>query len=623
MKNLLRNIYLGMILFLLYAPIATLIVLSFNDSKSRTKWGGFTGRWYLSLFQDESIMNALYTTLLIAFLSALIATVLGTMASIGIMGIKQKARTMVMGITNIPMLNADIVTGISLMLLFIACRMTLGFSTILLAHITFNIPYVILSVMPKLKQTNKSTYEAALDLGASPVYAFFKVVFPDILPGVFSGFLMAFTMSLDDFIITHFTKGPGIDTLSTKIYSEVRKGIRPEMYALSTLLFLSILLLMMLINTTPKEKKVPMEYTKKRLQVPFRILIPVCMIFLVVGSGIFYRTHSNSLLSDEKVIVYNWGEYLDPEVLTLFEQETGIQVVYEEFETNEIMYPKIQSQAIAYDVVCPSDYMIQRMLDNDLLAEIDFNHIPNMQYIDPAYLEQSQSFDPKNKYSVPYCFGTVGILYNKTMVSEPITSWDVLWDPQYKDNILMQDSVRDAFAVALKRNGHSLNSTSVGELAKATQDLINQKPLVQAYVVDQVRDKMIGNEAAIGVIYSGEAIYTQRENPDLEYVIPEEGSNFWIDSWVIPKNAQHKENAEVFINFLCRPDIALMNFEYITYSTPNMGARELIEEDDIRNSRIAFPTSEDLIHCETFRYLGDDVDNYYNELWNKVKSRRL
>ena len=229
-KNTLQKIYLGLIFILLYAPIITLVVLSFNNSKTRAKWGGFTGKWYVALFQNEQIMNALYTTLIIALLSALIATLIGTAAAIGIQAMRKRVRTAMMAVTNIPMLNADIVTGISLMLLFIAFRFSLGFATILMAHITFNIPYVILSVMPKLKQTNRRTYEAALDLGASPIYAFFKVVFPDILPGVFSGFLLAFTMSLDDFVITHFTKGPGVDTLSTKIYSEVRKGIKPEMY---------------------------------------------------------------------------------------------------------------------------------------------------------------------------------------------------------------------------------------------------------------------------------------------------------------------------------------------------------------------------------------------------------
>lgn len=252
-RNILRRIYIALILFFLYAPIATLIVLSFNASKTRAKWGGFTLKWYSSLFSDDAIMRALVNTLLIAFISAFAATVIGTIACIAMQGMKKRNRAILMGITNIPMLNAEIVTGISLMLLFLSLGIKFGFTTILLAHITFNIPYVILSVMPRMKQLNPSTYEAALDLGASHLYAFFKVVFPDLLPGILSGFLMAFTMSLDDFIITHFTKGPGIDTLSTKIYTEVRKGIKPEMYALSAIIFVSVLILLILINYTPKK----------------------------------------------------------------------------------------------------------------------------------------------------------------------------------------------------------------------------------------------------------------------------------------------------------------------------------------------------------------------------------
>lgn len=346
----------------------------------------------------------------------------------------------------------------------------------------------------------------------------------------------------------------------------------------------------------------------------------VCFMTAALTVSLFAGCGAKKASENGQVVVYNWGEYIDPDVLTMFTDETGIEVVYEEFETNEIMYPKVEANAVAYDVICPSDYMIQRMIDNDLLAKINFDNIPNKKNIDPTYLEQSKSFDPTGEYSVPYCWGTVGILYNKTMVSEPVDSWSILWDEKYKDNILMQDSVRDAFCVALKSLGYSINSTSPDELEKAKELLIQQKPLVQAYVIDQVRDKMIGNEAALGVIYSGEAIYTQRENEDLEYVIPKEGTNVWIDSWVIPKNAKNKDNAEKFIDFLCRPDIALLNFEYITYSTPNKAARELIKEEDIRNSSIAFPDAKQLENCETFQFLGDENDAVYNALWREVKS---
>ena len=323
-----------------------------------------------------------------------------------------------------------------------------------------------------------------------------------------------------------------------------------------------------------------------------------------------------------KVYVYNWGEYIDPETLDMFEKETGIQVIYDEFDTNETMYPKVEAGASNYDVVCPSDYMIQKMIDNDLLQELNWDNIPNAKAnIGAQYYEQSEAFDPGNRYAVPYCWGTVGILYNKTMVDEPVTSWSILWDEKYADSILMQDSVRDLFMVGLKSLGYSMNSTDENELNEAKDLLIQQKPLVQAYVIDQVRDKMIGNEAALGVIYSGEAIFTQRENPDLEYVIPKEGTNVWIDSWVIPKNAENVENAEKFIDFMCRGDIALLNFDYITYSTPNTAAQALIEDEDIRNSKIAFPDLSQYDGLETFSYLGDDADALYNDLWKEIKSK--
>ena len=303
-------------------------------------------------------------------------------------------------------------------------------------------------------------------------------------------------------------------------------------------------------------------------------------------------------------------------------KETGIQVIYDEFDTNETMYPKVEAGASNYDVVCPSDYMIQKMIDNDLLQELNWDNIPNAKAnIGAQYYEQSEAFDPGNRYAVPYCWGTVGILYNKTMVDEPVTSWSILWDEKYADSILMQDSVRDLFMVGLKSLGYSMNSTDEKELNEAKDLLIQQKPLVQAYVIDQVRDKMIGNEAALGVIYSGEAIFTQRENPDLEYVIPKEGTNVWIDGWVIPKNAENVENAEKFIDFMCRGDIALLNFDYITYSTPNTAAQALIKDDDIRNSKIAFPDLSQYDGLETFSYLGDDADALYNDLWKEIKSK--
>lgn len=323
--------------------------------------------------------------------------------------------------------------------------------------------------------------------------------------------------------------------------------------------------------------------------------------------------------SKGQVVVYNWGDYIDDEVIEMFEEETGIEVVYDMFETNEEMYPKVETGAVAYDVICPSDYMIEKMIENNLLQEINWDNVPNIKNIGDIYMEKSKAFDPENKYSVPYCFGTVGIMYNTTMVEEEIDSWGVLWDEKYADEILMQKSVRDAFAVALCYQGNSLNTVEDLELKAARDLLVEQKPLVQAYVIDQVKDKMIGDEAAIGVIYSGEYLTCKEENPNLEYVVPKEGSNFWIDSWVIPANAENKENAEAWINFLCREDIALMNFEYITYATPNTAAQALIDEE-IRNDPAVFPDEETINNCEVFHYLGENVEARYNAYWTEVLS---
>lgn len=373
---------------------------------------------------------------------------------------------------------------------------------------------------------------------------------------------------------------------------------------------------------------------KKRV---FALSLAVLTASTTLLSGCGGGTPSGSLPSSGsgeesgsgELYVYNWGEYIDESVIDQFEEETGITVIYDVFETNEEMYPVIEAGGISYDVVCPSDYMIQKMRENDLLAEINFDNVPNIEQIDPAYMEMATAFDPENKYSVPYCWGTVGILYNTKRLEElgvePPTSWEDLWDERLSGEILMQDSVRDAFMVALKKDGYSMNSTDEAELQQAKEDLIDQKPLVQAYVIDQVRDKMIGGEAAVGVIYSGEMLYIQEEvenlglDYNLEYVLPEEGTNLWLDCWVIPKNAKNKENAEKWLDFLCRPEIAKANFEYITYPTPNKGAFDLLDEE-LQNNKSVFPDKDTLTDSEVFTYMGDDVDTLYNDLWKEVKS---
>lgn len=320
------------------------------------------------------------------------------------------------------------------------------------------------------------------------------------------------------------------------------------------------------------------------------------------------------------VYVYSWGDYLDPKVLEMFEQETGIKVVLDTFDTNENMYPRVVEGAVHYDVICPSDYMIQKMIDNNLLQPVDFEKLPNAKkYIGEKFFEQSKTFDPENKYSVPYCWGTVGIVYNKTMVDDPVDSWTILWNEKYKNKILMQDSARDALMIPLKIMGRSLNETDEKYLEQARDMLIKQKPLVQAYVVDEVKDKMISGEAAIGVVFSGEALMITTANPDTDFVVPKEGTNFWIDSWVITKDAENVDNAHRFIDFMSRPDIAVINFDYLGYSTPNTQVYDLEQNEEFKNSPIAFPDLEVYKNQETYKYLGNDMDKNYNRLWMQVK----
>ena len=622
MRSKIEKLYTGIIFIFMYAPIVTLMVLSFNSSKSRAKWGGFTLKWYINLIHDSSVLNAMANTLVIALISTVIATVIGTITCVGLMGVNRRSRAVIMGITNIPMINADIVTGISLMLLFKVLHFETGFVSVLIAHITFNIPYVMLAVLPAMKTIDPNVYEAALDLGARPFHAFRKAVLPNLTSSVLAGALMAFTMSIDDFIITYFTKGSGFDTLSTKIYNEVKRGIRPEIYAISTIIFAVVIVLLMMSERMRNRhasvrKDAPLYKVEKRIsRRRFILMLVPAFAIIILGmyfGGVFKRK-SNQLF------VYNAGEYIDPEIIEMFSEETGIEVIYDEFETLEIMYAKIYQDDAAYDVLCPSDYMIAKLIDNDMIQELDLDKIPNRKNIGQQYMEASKAFDPGNKYAIPYCWGTVGILYNTTMVDEPPTSWDVLWDEKGAGEILMQDSIRDAFMVALIRNGFDPNTTDPEELAIAADDLIAQKPLVQAYVIDQAKDKMIGGEAAYAVTYSGDVMEAMAGNEDLDYVVPEEGSNVWLDCWVVTKKARNPEAAMKWIDFMCRPDIALKNFEFIMYSTPNTAAWEMIEDEELKNSEVAFPGDDVLKRCTSYTYLGEEGDQLYNDMWKKVKT---
>lgn len=359
---------------------------------------------------------------------------------------------------------------------------------------------------------------------------------------------------------------------------------------------------------------------KKKLALLWVLVLAVSLSAAGCSSGSSdegeYKAGENGVVK-----VYNWGDYIDEDVIDMFEKETGIQVIYDMFENNEEMYTIIEAGGTVYDCICPSDYMIAKMIANGLVQEIDWDNVPNVSNIGETHMEQAAVFDPGNLYAVPYTYGTLGIMYNTTMVDEEPTSWNVLWDERYAQSIVMYESVRDSLTPALKLLGYSLNTTDEAQLQEATQMLIEQKPLVYSYVMDQIKDLMINGEVTLGLAYSGEVLAIQESNPDIAFAVPEEGSNYYMDAWVITANAENKENAEAWINFLCRPDIAKMNFEYITYSTPNEAAVALLDEYYLENEDV-FPSEEVIARCEVFEYLGDAMDQRYATLWKQVKAAK-
>ena len=317
--------------------------------------------------------------------------------------------------------------------------------------------------------------------------------------------------------------------------------------------------------------------------------------------------------------IFNYSEYLEPEMIKQFTRETGIEIKYEEATTPEEMYTKYSSGAISYDLLCTSDYMVKRLIDEGQAQPVDFASMENYKNIDPKFVKLSESFDPGNKYALPYFWGTVGILYNTKKVKEPVDSWDVLFNGDYSGQIIMQDSMRDSFMVALKYLGYSLNTTDENEIREAAELLKNQKDDVESYLVDEARDEVVAENAVMAVIYSGEAYLGNTYNPDLEYVIPKEGSNLWIDSWIVTKNCKNMDAAQKFLDYLCRTDVANANFEYIYYSTP---VKTVVDEmdEELKNNVAVVPTDESVKGCEIYEALDEKTTSLYNDLWKEIKS---
>jgi len=641
-----QKFYMFLVFLFLFAPLFIIVLYSFNDANSTSLFTGFSFKWYNELIHDTELLDALKNSIILAVLSSSIATVIGTAAAVGIHAYKRNwTKSAAMTVTNIPMMNPDIVTGISMMLLFVfagtlvGTRSSLNFVTLLIAHVTFNIPYVLLSVMPKLKQTDSSLAEAAEDLGCTPFKSFFKVILPAISSGIATGFVMAFTLSLDDFVISHFASGSDFQTLPILIYSMTKRRVRLDIYALSTVIFLAVLLVLVLNNVagggytgSNAKKKRRNLVVSKVCRITSFLLIAVLSVSVVMLSN-FAKSNKSSNIDLKATYtrkyegtvlnVFNWGEYISDgrdgtiDVNSEFEKLTGIKVNYTNYESNEAMYSKLKSGGVSYDIVIPSDYMIARMNEEGMLKKVDTNALSNYIYICDEY--KNIYFDPNNEYSVPYSVGMVGIIYDKTVVSkEDASSWNVLWNPKYSQMILNFNNPRDVFATAQLLLGIDINTTDRKELQKTADKLIEQKKVYQSYVMDEVFDKMETGEAVVAPYYAGDYLSMRENNPDLALAYPKEGTNIFVDSVCIPNTTQNYDAALLYMNFLMEPEIALANAEYISYASPNT---EVVanEEYEYYNNEILYPKDEDKPKAYYYQNLDDETRKYIERLWQEVK----
>ena len=635
MKKANRILTILMFIFL-YIPMAVLIVASFNTGKDIAHFEGFTLQRYVELFQDAHLLQLLRNSIVISVISTATATAFGTVAAVGIHNLKPRMRNVVMNLTNIPMTNPDIVTGVSLSLLFVFVgtrmlgqRDSLTFWTLLIAHITFSLPYVILNVMPKLQQMDNSLTDAAMDLGCTPLQAFFKVTLHEIMPGIVSGAIMAFTMSLDDFVISYFVSGLDFVTLPVEIYSYTKKPIQPKIYAMFTLLFLLIFVLMVTMNLlqirsdrTKTARRSKAE--SKGMRTFKRVCAFACAALLLLGFGyLFLAPHAQEQIT---LNVYNWGQYIadgsddSMEVIAEFEKRyPNIKVNYSTYDSNEIMYSKLANGGITVDVIIPSDYMIARLIQEDMLLPLNFDNIPNYRYIDESF--KGTAYDPENIYSVPYTWGTVGIIYNTKYVDEAdVTGWELLWNEDYAGKILMFGNSRDAFGVAQYMLGYDVNTVDEAELQHCAQVLKEQKPVLQQYVMDEIFAIMQNEEAWIAPYYAGDCLTMMGENEDLAFYLPQsQGFNLFIDAMCIPSCAKEKEAAELFINFLCDPEIAGANMDWICYSTPLTAAKEYMDPETVSDP-VSYPGDEVLANGSSYAYLPEEVSRYVEGLFMEVRN---
>ena len=623
------KIILTLTMLFFYLPILYIIIFSFNDSRSLTKFGGFSLRWYEKMFADSTMMEAVLYTVIIAVIATVVATVVGTITAIGLSKSRKVVQKMVERINDLPVMNPDIVTAISLLMFFSVLTVKKGFGTLLIAHIMFCIPYVMLSVTPKLRSLDPNLIDAAMDLGATPFQALAKVIVPQIKPGIVSGALIAFTMSFDDFVISYFTTGNGVNNISILVYT-MSKRVNPSINALSTIVILLITLVLGVVNIVPivREKREKDGKSSRAVSRKAMAAVAAVLVLAVVGGTVGARLSQQhkSAAAVEKygsnvLKLYLPGEYLGENVISDFEKQYGVRVIVENFDSNEMMYTKLMA-GDRYDVIIPSDYMIERLMNEDFLQPLDKSMIPNMENMSDAVL--GMSYDPDNTYSIPYFWGSVGLVYNHENVDPAVIEsegWEVLRNTDYAGHIYIYDSERDSFMMAFKALGYSMNTEDPNEINDAYEWLLQMNNTMSpVYVTDEVIDGMMNGYKDIAVVYSGDAAVVLDENEDMSFYMPSQGTNIWCDAMVIPQNAENPKLAHEFINYMLTYEAAFDNTETVGYTSPNA---EVFEE---------MTSSEDL-YADNAAYLprsGYDKDEMFHDnqtlmrelskLWIKVKA---
>lgn len=605
-KNFGSLIYTILVYLFLYLPIIVLVVFSFNKSKLNSVWTGFTFKWYQSLFHNAAILTAMRNTLLIGFISTVVSVFIGTITAVGIYKSKFKYKSLFESFLYVPVVIPEIVLGIALLAFFSQVHIPMGLITLIIAHITFSISYVVIVVKARLDGLEPELEEAAMDLGATPRKTFFKVILPIIMPGIAAGALLAFTLSLDDVIISFFVAGPASTTLPLKVFSMVKFGVTPEINALS-----AIMLIVTVFAVVLSEKLKNSQLCGRKLKI---LLSSILVIVLTSGVGV-YAAEKKAKADRIVLNVFNWSEYLPQSVIDKFEENYNVKVNYSTFSSNEEMLAKLMAGGSNYDLVVASDYMVDILSKQNLIQPINLENIPNFKNLDKNLT--NLEFDKGNKYSVPYMWGDACIVYDSRKVKKEIKGFSDLWDTEFKNSIVLLDDQRAIIGMALQKNGYSINDTDTNHLETAKKDLISLQPNIKAYDSDSPKTLLINGEASIGYVWGTEAYLAKLENPYLKVVIPSEGLFLQQDNFVMPKGVKEKQAAEQFINFILRPEISAEISESFPYANPNSEAHKLMNKkvlDDIA----VYPPDDAVKKGEHLKDIGDNT-KYFDKIWSQIK----